>query len=159
MTHVLFLLGGVLGALVVAFVYITVAANAEANHQDRVMSVPSIEPDLDAFLRALRGATGSGVVAGNEVEMFQNGDEIFPPMLAAIRDSRSTIHFSTYIYWAGEVPRQFARKSPPPPGAASRCGSSSTAKGPSRCPATWWRRCGPPAARSPGSAGCNGSTG
>ncbi len=110
MTHVLFLLGGILGALVAAFVYITVAANAEANHQDRVMSVPPIVPDLDAFLRALRGAAGSGVVEGNEVEIFQNGDEIFPPMLAAIRESRSTIHFSTYIYWAGKVPGEFARE-------------------------------------------------
>ncbi len=109
MTHFLFLLGGVLGALLAAFVYITLAANAEANHQDRVMSVPPIEPDLDAFLRALHGAAGERVVAGNQVEIFQNGDDIFPPMLAAIRESRSTIHFSTYIYWAGEVPREFAQ--------------------------------------------------
>ena len=84
MTQFLFLLGGIVSALVVAFVYITLAANAEANHQDRVMSVPLIGRDLDAFLRALHGAAGECVVEGNEVEVFQNGDEIFPPMLAAI---------------------------------------------------------------------------
>jgi|PersoiStandDraft_1058852.scaffolds.fasta_scaffold58628_3 hypothetical protein len=56
MTQFLFLLGGIISALVVAFVYITLAANAEANHQDRVMSVPLIGPELDAFLRALHGA-------------------------------------------------------------------------------------------------------
>src|SRR5450759_2440843 len=55
MTQFLFLLGGIISALVVAFVYITLAANAEANHQDRVMSVPLIGPELDAFLRARRG--------------------------------------------------------------------------------------------------------
>ena len=108
MTPVLLILGGIVSGLVVAFVYMTLAANAEANHQDRVMSVPLIARDLDAFLRALHGAAGECVVAGNTVEVFQNGQEIFPPMLAAIRESRSTIHFSTYVYWAGAVPREFA---------------------------------------------------
>ncbi|HVT41148.1 MAG TPA: phospholipase D-like domain-containing protein [Gemmatimonadaceae bacterium] len=109
MTYILLLLGGMVGGLIVALVYMTLAANAAANHQDRVMSVPQIEPDLDQFLRALHGAAGARVLAGNEVELLQNGDEIFPPMLAAIRESQSTIHFSTYVYWAGAVPREFAR--------------------------------------------------
>jgi cardiolipin synthase len=107
-SHLLFLLGGIAAALVVAFVYIIIAANAEANHQDRVMSVPSIGSSLDAFLRTLHGAAGEPVTRGNTAELFQNGDEIFPPMLAAIRESRSTIHFATYVYWAGAVPRTFA---------------------------------------------------
>ena len=109
MSQFLFLLGGIASALVVAFLYITLAANAEANRQDKVMSVPPMVPDLGAFLRALHGATGGRVVEGNAVEVFQNGDEIFPPMLTAIRESVSTIHFSTYVYWAGAVPRQFAK--------------------------------------------------
>jgi cardiolipin synthase len=109
MTQFLFLLGGIVSALAAAFLYITLAANAEANHQDRVMSVPPIAPELEAFLRAVHGATGERVVEGNTVELFENGDEIFPPMLAAIRESVSTIHFSTYVYWAGAVPREFAK--------------------------------------------------
>ncbi|HXI64850.1 MAG TPA: phospholipase D-like domain-containing protein [Gemmatimonadales bacterium] len=109
MTHFFFLLAGIIGALAVALVYITLAANAVANHQDRVMSLPRIGPELDGFLRALHGAAGECVVEGNEVEVFQNGDEIFPPMLAAIRESQATIHFSTYVYWAGAVPREFAQ--------------------------------------------------
>jgi cardiolipin synthase len=107
--HLLFLLSGIIGALVVTFVYITVAANVEANHQDRVISVPRIGPELDAFLRSLHGAAGECMIGGNEVELLQNGDEIFPPMVEAIRGSRSTIHFSTYVYWAGAVPREFAK--------------------------------------------------
>jgi cardiolipin synthase len=109
MTQLLFLVGGVVAALAVAFIYITVAANAEANREDRVISVPAIEPGLEAFLRALHGAAGAPVVDGNEVEVFQNGDEIFPPMLDAIRGSQSTIHFATYVYWAGGVPEEFAK--------------------------------------------------
>ena len=30
-------------------------------------------------------------------------------MLAAIRESKSTIHFSTFVYWAGAVPKEFAQ--------------------------------------------------
>ena len=109
MTPILYLLGGIVGALVAAFVYITIASNAEANHQDRVLSVPPIGPEFDAFLRALHGAAGNCVVEGNEVEVLQNGDEIFPAMLGAVRASQSTIHFSTYVYWAGAIPREFAK--------------------------------------------------
>jgi len=108
-TTVLPLLGGVVAALVLAFIYITVAANAEAHHQDRVMNVPEIGTSIDEFLRALHGAAGECISEGNAVDLYQNGDEIFPPMLAAIHASRSTIHFSTYVYWAGVVPETFAR--------------------------------------------------
>ncbi|HEY5439966.1 MAG TPA: hypothetical protein VIJ90_01665, partial [Gemmatimonadaceae bacterium] len=52
------LLGGVVAALLLAFIYITVAANAEAHHQDRVMNVPEIGTSIDEFLRALHGAAG-----------------------------------------------------------------------------------------------------
>ncbi len=105
---VLPLLGAVVAAIVVVFIYITLAANVEANHQDRVLDVPEIGTSLDAFLRALQGAAGDSIAEGNGVDVYQNGDEIFPPMLAAIHASQSTIHFSTYVYWAGAVPDTFA---------------------------------------------------
>src|SRR5450759_2846183 len=95
LTVLLPLLGGVVAALVLAFIYITVAANAEAHHQDRVMNVPEIGTSPDEFLRALHGAAGECISEGNAVDLYQNGDEIFPPMLAAIHASRSSIHFST----------------------------------------------------------------
>jgi cardiolipin synthase len=107
-SHLPFLLGGVGAAMIVAVVYIIVAANAEANHQDRVMSVPPIGRALEMFVRSLHGAAGEPLSRGNGVALFQNGDEIFPAMLEAIHGSRSTIHFATYVYWAGAVPRTFA---------------------------------------------------
>src|ERR1019366_8240574 len=39
---------------------------------------------------------------------LENGDEIFPSMLQAIRGAQKTITFETYIYWAGEIGQQFA---------------------------------------------------
>jgi cardiolipin synthase len=109
MAHLFFLVGGILGTLAATIIYLTLAANAEANHQDRMLTVPPIEPELDAFLRTLHGTVGERVIEGNTVTLLQNGDEVFPAMLAAIRESQSTVHFSTYIYWAGAIPQEFAR--------------------------------------------------
>lgn len=51
---------------------------------------------------------GPPLVPGNQVKELINGDEIFPPMLAAIRAAEKTITFETYIYWSGEVGKEFA---------------------------------------------------
>ena len=60
------------------------------------------------FLRSMNNLLGPGLLAGNKVAAFQNGDEIFPAMLKAIRGAQKTITFETYIYWSGEVGKQFA---------------------------------------------------
>jgi cardiolipin synthase len=39
---------------------------------------------------------------------LENGDEIFPAMLDAIRGAQRTITFETYIYWSGDVGKRFA---------------------------------------------------
>jgi cardiolipin synthase len=45
---------------------------------------------------------------GNKITTLNNGDEIFPSMLAAIRGARETINFETYVYWEGTIPEAFA---------------------------------------------------
>jgi cardiolipin synthase A/B len=37
-----------------------------------------------------------------------NGDQIFPAMLQAIRSARRSVTFETYIYWSGDIGREFA---------------------------------------------------
>lgn len=61
------------------------------------------------FARALSGLLGPPVQAGNRVQALENGVEIFPAMLAAIRAARRTITFETYIYWSGEIGREFSQ--------------------------------------------------
>jgi cardiolipin synthase len=51
---------------------------------------------------------GPAILSGSQVMALQNGDEIFPAMLAAIRVAQRTITFETYIYWSGDVGEQFA---------------------------------------------------
>ncbi len=60
------------------------------------------------FMRAMGSLLGPGVVGGNKVEALMNGNEIFPPMLAAIDSAQKTISFETYIYWSGGIGKQFA---------------------------------------------------
>jgi cardiolipin synthase len=64
--------------------------------------------DDPQFRRELGILLGPPIIDGNRVRNFENGVEIFPAMLEAIRAARSTITFETYIYWSGRVGRQFA---------------------------------------------------
>ncbi|MEP6656557.1 MAG: cardiolipin synthase [Betaproteobacteria bacterium] len=60
------------------------------------------------FRRAMGVLLGPQIIEGNQVGVLRNGDEIFPDMLGAIRNARSTITFETYIYWSGDIGRAFA---------------------------------------------------
>ncbi len=61
-----------------------------------------------AFARELGVLLGPPFVPGNRVTLLRNGDEIFPPMLAAIKAARQSITFETYIYWSGDIGQRFA---------------------------------------------------
>jgi len=46
-------------------------------------------------------------LGGNKVTLLQNGDEIFPEMLKAIRSAKETINFEAYIFHSGKVGSEF----------------------------------------------------
>ena len=60
------------------------------------------------FLRSMGNLLGPSVVPGNRVTTLLNGDEIFPSMLTAIRGAQQSITFETYIYWSGNIGKEFA---------------------------------------------------
>ena len=60
------------------------------------------------FVRSMGSLLGPAIVPGNRVTALCNGDEIFPAMLEAIRGAKRTICFETFIYWSGEIGREFA---------------------------------------------------
>jgi cardiolipin synthase len=66
--------------------------------------------DIDdaQFLRVMSSLLGPPVTSGNRYRVLLNGDQIFPAMLAAIRGARKSITFETYIYWSGDIGREFA---------------------------------------------------
>lgn len=65
--------------------------------------------DSAEFLSTVAGATGVPLIAGNRVEILQNGDAIYPAMLADISRARHSITMEQYIFSAGETGREFAK--------------------------------------------------
>ncbi len=64
--------------------------------------------DNARFTQELGVLLGPPFVGGNRHQVLLNGDQIFPPMLAAIRSAQKSITFETYIYWSGDIGREFA---------------------------------------------------
>jgi cardiolipin synthase len=50
---------------------------------------------------------GPTMTPGNRLDLLENGDGIFPAMLAAISSARRTVNFEAYIFWSGEVGTRF----------------------------------------------------
>ncbi|MDZ4673264.1 MAG: phospholipase D-like domain-containing protein [Gemmatimonadota bacterium] len=51
---------------------------------------------------------GPSITAANRVVALQNGAEIFPAMLTAIRHAQHSITFETFIYWSGHIGKEFS---------------------------------------------------
>lgn len=100
----------IVAATVLVTLFVVVVAmnlhTPEKKIQHRVKHLYGI---ADSQLKREMGALlGPAIVAGNRITTLQNGDEIFPAMLEAIRRAQRTITFETYIYWSGTVGEQFA---------------------------------------------------
>ena len=82
-------------------------------HGARLIDAPRLDTELDErqhrLRRTLECLTGIAFTEGNELTVLRNGDEIFPVMLRAIRATTRTVDFMTYVYWKGEIAKDFAR--------------------------------------------------
>ncbi|MGW7047230.1 phospholipase D-like domain-containing protein [Streptomyces avermitilis] len=58
--------------------------------------------------RRLERLIGIAATEGNELVPLRNGDEIFPAMLRAIRTAEHTVDMMTFVYWRGQIARDFA---------------------------------------------------
>jgi cardiolipin synthase A/B len=90
-------------ALVVAINFVTPEKSLERKIEHRYsVADPQFRREMSVML-------GPSILPGNRVVDLENGEEIFPAMLAAIRGARKTITFETYIYWSGEIGEEFAQ--------------------------------------------------
>jgi cardiolipin synthase A/B len=62
----------------------------------------SFRPTVEAYAEA-------PAIGGNRVTLLQNGDEIFPAQLAAIRSARETITYAQYFYEKGSIGLEMAQ--------------------------------------------------
>jgi len=98
------------GAVVLTLAGIVLAFNfigGEKKIERRIERMYAL--DDPRFHQELGVLLGPQFVPGNRLRVLRNGDEIFPAMLAAIRGATTTITFETYIYWSGDIGREFTQ--------------------------------------------------
>ena len=104
-SKVLVALGSIVATLVVTLLVINFSGGEKQINQE----IPRLYSIADPqFQRSMGVLLGPQIVEGNKITALLNGDEIFPAMLAAIRGAKETINFETYIYWSGDIGREFA---------------------------------------------------
>ncbi|HVT56963.1 MAG TPA: phospholipase D-like domain-containing protein [Thermoanaerobaculia bacterium] len=64
------------------------------------VSDPAFRRSMDAF--------GNAMVEGNGVKLLNNGDEIFPAMLKAIREAKASVNLESYIFLDDRAGKLFA---------------------------------------------------
>jgi len=67
-----------------------------------------LEVGSAAFMRATEAITSAPISDGNAIELFINGDAIFPAMLETIAGAEQTLNFLSYLYWSGDIAREIA---------------------------------------------------
>jgi cardiolipin synthase len=99
---------GVIGALL-AVAFTVIALNfVQPERRIQRQVEHRYTTDDPRFLHELGTLLGPPILTGNRVANFENGEQIFPAMLAAIRGARHSVNFETYIYWSGDIGRKFA---------------------------------------------------
>jgi cardiolipin synthase len=82
-------------------------ARCERRVEHKIEHLYTVSDEL--FGRPMANLLTGPLMYGNKIESLLNGDEIFPAMLEAIRSVSRTITFETFIYWAGDIGREFAQ--------------------------------------------------
>ncbi len=70
----------------------------DANRAPSTAPLSGIEGDLAALADGIGRITGRPLQAGTTVQTFENGDNAYPPMLAAIDAARHSVSLSSYIF-------------------------------------------------------------
>ncbi|HEY8666883.1 MAG TPA: cardiolipin synthase [Tepidisphaeraceae bacterium] len=87
---------------------LTLGSGCFPHNRYRYSLQPLYGVDDPQFRRTMGTLLGPPLVEGNSVAVLLNGDQIFPAMLEAIHSAQKTITFETFVYWSGEVGREFA---------------------------------------------------
>lgn len=97
--HISFLLCGV---------FLTAGCAIKSGKQPRQEVTSLYSAASPEFRQSAGSLLGPNFVPGNSITTLVNGDQIFPAMLGAIRSAKKSITFETYVFWNGEIARQFA---------------------------------------------------
>ena len=101
-----YVVAGVAGLALISGLMMSNFIGGETKIERRIERLHAL--DDPRFTHEMGALLGPPFLSGNKVNALLNGDQIFPPMLAAIRGAKETITFETYIYWSGDIGQAFA---------------------------------------------------
>ena len=99
---------GLIGALVAVIITVLAMNLMSAEKQIQKSLEHRYGVSDPQFRRELGTLLGPPIIDGNRIKNLENGGQIFPAMLEAVRSAKTSINFETYIYWSGDVGDQFA---------------------------------------------------
>jgi cardiolipin synthase A/B len=101
-------IGGLTGTVATIVVVLVLMNVTGPEKHVRTQLAPYAGLQDPQFRREFAVVLGAPLVPGNRIANLENGDQIFPSMLNAIRGAQYSITFETFIYWSGAIGRQFA---------------------------------------------------
>ncbi|OGT57168.1 MAG: cardiolipin synthase [Gammaproteobacteria bacterium RIFCSPHIGHO2_12_FULL_63_22] len=99
---------GLIGALVAIIITVVAMNFISAEKQIQKSLEHRYGVSDPQFRRELGTLLGPAIIDGNRIQNLENGGQIFPAMLEAVKSAKASISFETYIYWSGEVGKEFA---------------------------------------------------
>jgi cardiolipin synthase A/B len=77
--------------------------------RDVEMTLSVEEPgELRTLIPSIVSLTQGALEEGNTVEVTQNGDQFFPPLLRDIAAAKESVHVETFIWWEGKIANELA---------------------------------------------------
>ena len=96
-------LGGLLAAIVVVLILVVWSIR---RHRDPDLHIECGSP-IDELMPTLAGLTLGTTMAGNAVEVLENG-AFFDVLIGRIRSARTSVHFETFLWKEGKLGRRVA---------------------------------------------------
>ncbi|MEO7932247.1 MAG: phospholipase D-like domain-containing protein [Chthoniobacterales bacterium] len=91
-----------------SFILMAVLAGGCSSKGPLKAPLPSVAHVGEPSFQENIGATLSGgFLTGNRIETLENGNQIFPAMLAAIHSAKRSVNFETFVYYGDETGRIF----------------------------------------------------
>jgi cardiolipin synthase len=97
----------VTASLVLAIVVLVIMLWSGERGQEATLHVRDAG-ELPLLMPSIAGLTESSIDQGNRVEVLQNGDGFFSPLLRDIAAARESVHVESYIWWKGAICDQIA---------------------------------------------------
>jgi cardiolipin synthase len=79
----------------------------KTGQQVREEIAPLYSASSPEFRQSAGSLLGPNFLPGNNITTLVNGHQIFPAMLSAIRSAKHSINFETYVFWDGQIAREF----------------------------------------------------